>query len=225
MPLARMVDDSFHGAVRMKQHLEILDGLRGTAALAVLVFHFQELSLAFLSPDSLWLRHAHLAVDFFFCLSGYVIGYAYDDRHTCMSVPEFFRARLIRLHPLVVFGILLGLASYLFDPFKPASQQAPLWMLAANVVGGSLMIPTWGLPNRFDIYFSLNIPAWSLMWEYLADIAFAVVLWRARKFSVMIVVALAAVRRWLSRKTRRNVTAVPLGAALGKRKAAPAALS
>ena len=43
-------------------------------------------------------EHSH----FFFLLSGFVIGYAYDDRWRRMSLGEFFRRRLIRLHPMIV---------------------------------------------------------------------------------------------------------------------------
>ncbi len=162
----------------MKRHLEVLDGLRGTAAISVVILHFQELSLGFAHPDGLWLRHAYLAVDFFFCLSGYVVGYAYDDRYGRMSIGQFFTARLIRLHPLVVLGVVLGLASYVFDPFNAGAnavnglqvQKAPAWQLALCAIGGILMIPTSSLPNRIGSYFSLNWPSWSLMWKYFATL-------------------------------------------------------
>ena len=63
--------------LQSKQHFEILDGLRGIAALAVVTFHFMEWVY---EPSKNFIGHGFLAVDFFFCLSGFVIGYAYDDR-------------------------------------------------------------------------------------------------------------------------------------------------
>src|SRR5688572_33021217 len=98
-----------------KQHFQILDGLRGIAALAVVIFHFME----WIFPDinNNFIGHGFLAVDFFFCLSGFVIGYAYDDRIKKMGVIEFFKSRLIRLHPLIVLGAVLGLVAFVFDPF------------------------------------------------------------------------------------------------------------
>jgi peptidoglycan/LPS O-acetylase OafA/YrhL len=185
----------------MRPHLAVLDGLRGTAAISVVVFHFQELSLAHVRPDSLWLRHAHLAVDFFFCLSGYVIAYAYDDRRERMSTADFLRARLIRLHPMVVFGLLLGLASFVFDPFNAAAavhpwlhaQTAPFWKLAADTTAGFLMLPAWPLPNRFGAYFPLNAPSWSLMWEYVASVVFGLLLWRQRRSWLLPTVIVAAI--------------------------------
>src|SRR5882757_5846109 len=85
-----------------KQHFEILDGLRGIAALAVVTFHFMEWAYADYSKD--FIGHGFLAVDFFFCLSGFVTGYAYDDRIGKMGIMEFFKSRIIRLHPLVILG-------------------------------------------------------------------------------------------------------------------------
>lgn len=84
--------------LKTKQHFEILDGLRGIAALAVVTFHFMEVAYSDYSQN--FIGHGFLAVDFFFCLSGFVIGYAYDDRIGKMGVAEFFKSRLIRLHPL-----------------------------------------------------------------------------------------------------------------------------
>ena len=80
----------------MKKHLAVLDGLRGTAALSVFLLHFQEVPFGLIDPDGIWLRNGYLAVDFFFCLSGYVIAYAYDDRRGNMGIGDFFVARLIR---------------------------------------------------------------------------------------------------------------------------------
>ena len=98
--------------LKTKQHFEILDGLRGVAALAIVAFHFMEWVFPDFSKN--FIAHGFLAVDFFFCLSGFVIGYAYDDRIRKMGVGEFFKSRLIRLHPLVVFGSLLGLLGFFF---------------------------------------------------------------------------------------------------------------
>jgi peptidoglycan/LPS O-acetylase OafA/YrhL len=183
-----------------KGHLLVLDGMRGTAAICVVVFHLSKPTFGNATPDVLWLRHAYLAVDFFFCLSGFVIGYAYDDRYGRMSVVAFIRARLVRLHPMVVAGLLLGLVSFCFDPFSGSDsahpwmqpQVAPLWKVAANTVGGLIMVPTWPLPNRFGALFSLNSPAWSLMWEYFASVAFALLLWPMKRRGLSALVALAA---------------------------------
>src|SRR3982750_333356 len=92
--------------LRTKQHFQVLDGLRGIAALSVVMFHFME--WVYTDYTRNFIAHGFLAVDFFFCLSGFVIGYAYDNRIGKMGVKEFFKSRLIRLHPLVVLGAVLG---------------------------------------------------------------------------------------------------------------------
>lgn len=196
----RAVDETKRqDGISAKGHLPVLDGLRGVAAVSVVVFHLQELSTGYSTPDSLWARHAYLAVDFFFCLSGYVIGYAYDDRRR-IGISGFFKARLIRLHPMVVMGVFLGFLSFQLDPFSGVSKEAPwmeaqntaTWKLIANVVGGALLLPTWGLPNRFGSYMSLNAPSWSLMWEYIANIAYALFLWRLPVRALVALALLAA---------------------------------
>ena len=96
--------DSFQS----KPHYEILDGLRGVAALMVLVFHVFDACQANVLP------HGYLAVDFFFVLSGFVIGYSYDDRwERGLTVGGFLRRRLIRLHPMVVCGAVVGCLCFL----------------------------------------------------------------------------------------------------------------
>lgn len=75
---------------------ELLDGLRGVAAIVVIWYHVFE-GFATSSKDQI-LNHGYPAVDFFFMLSGFVIGYAYDCcwREGRMTVREFLRRRLSR---------------------------------------------------------------------------------------------------------------------------------
>ena len=90
-----------------KPRYEILDGLRGVAAIMVVVFHIMESY----SKGAAYqiINHGYLAVDFFFVLSGFVVGYAYDDRWNKMTTWGFFKRRLVRLHPMVIMGSVLGI--------------------------------------------------------------------------------------------------------------------
>ena len=90
-----------------KPHYEILDGLRGVAAVMVIIFHLFE-AHAGGSHLTQIINHGYLAVDFFFMLSGFVIGYAYDDRWGKMKTKDFIKRRVIRLHPMVVMGAIIG---------------------------------------------------------------------------------------------------------------------
>ncbi len=105
-----------------KPHYKLLDGLRGVAAILVLWYHIHE-GFAFAGSvngvgDGLvkTFNHGYLAVDFFFMLSGFVIGYAYDGRWSKgFTMKDFFRRRLIRLHPMVVMGAAVGAAAFLLQ--------------------------------------------------------------------------------------------------------------
>ena len=96
-----------------KPRYEILDGLRGVAAMIVVAFHLFETYSK--GPLSQILNHGYLAVDFFFVLSGFVIGYAYDDRWDKMTTWGFFKRRLVRLHPMVIMGTVLGALLFYFS--------------------------------------------------------------------------------------------------------------
>ncbi len=159
--------------IKPKQHFEILDGLRGIAALAIVVFHFMEIVYP---PNENFMAHGFLAVDFFFCLSGFVIAYAYHDRIGKMTLKEFFKLRLIRLHPLVVFGSILGFLTFIFDPFSNHFQNYETGKLILIVVSSLLLIPFPAMPDRYFNLFGLSAPAWSLFWEYIANICYALFL-------------------------------------------------
>lgn len=101
----------------MKTRYDILDGLRGVAAVSVLVYHlFEAIAFADGATEQQF-YHGFLAVDFFFILSGFVMGYAYDERlKTGTLTPGgFIRRRLIRLHPMVVMGVAVGLVCYMLQ--------------------------------------------------------------------------------------------------------------
>jgi peptidoglycan/LPS O-acetylase OafA/YrhL len=178
--------------LQTKQHFEILDGLRGVAALAVVTFHFMEMAYSDYSKN--FIGHGFLAVDFFFCLSGFVIGYAYDDRIGKMGVLEFFKSRLIRLHPLVILGSILGLFAFLFDPFGGHVELYSAGKIVLVFVCSVFMIPFPLVADRAFNLFSFNAPAWSLFWEYIANIVYVFVLCRlSRRFLSLLTVISAIV--------------------------------
>jgi peptidoglycan/LPS O-acetylase OafA/YrhL len=173
-----------------KEHFEVLDGLRGSAAFLIVIFHLFNSSFGWDTSLSL-VRHAYLAVDFFFGLSGFVVAYAYDDRWTRMSILQFFRIRLIRLHPLVLLGATLGLLGYFFDPFGKAINHTPALMLLLAYVTSLLLLPSPPVGGRDHETQALNGPAWSLMQEYLGNIAYALFLRRLRAATLGIIFAVS----------------------------------
>jgi peptidoglycan/LPS O-acetylase OafA/YrhL len=175
-----------------KEHFEVLDGLRGSAAFLIVIFHLFNYSFGFQGPWAL-IKHAYLAVDFFFALSGFVVAYAYDDRWTRMSTLQFFRIRLIRLHPLVLIGATLGLLGYMLDPFSKAMNRGPLPMVMLAYLTSLFLLPSPPIAGRRNESQALNGPAWSLMQEYLGNIAYALILRRLRTLTLWIVFAISGV--------------------------------
>ncbi|MDE6342289.1 MAG: acyltransferase [Muribaculaceae bacterium] len=180
-----------------KPRFEILDGLRGVAAMIVVAFHLFETYSP--GPRYQILNHGYLAVDFFFVLSGFVIGYAYDDRWRKMTTWDFFKRRLIRLQPMVILGTLIGAFWFYFSgaPGFELVMQTPWWKLLLILVLGCIMFPT---PPSMDIrgwqeINSLNGAQWSLMWEYIANILYAVLV---RRFGIILLAVFVLLSAFLT---------------------------
>ena len=170
--------DQASDLLQTRTHFNILDGLRGVAAVAVVIFHFMEIAV----PDytNNFIAHGYLAVDFFFCLSGFVIAYAYDNRMKKIGIMQFFILRLIRLQPLVVIGAVLGLLTFVFDPLHNLYAVYGAGKTLMMFLSACLMIPYPMVPERYNNLFYFNPPTWSLFWEYIANIFYALVLFRLR---------------------------------------------
>jgi peptidoglycan/LPS O-acetylase OafA/YrhL len=177
-----------------KNHYVILDGLRGVAALMVLLMHLFE---GHTGGDlhKMIINHGYLAVDFFFLLSGFVVAYAYDDRWGGMTQWEFYKRRLVRLQPMVIFGSIVGAALFVFqiDPFYPLAAGASLWQVLMLMGIGFTLIP---VPPSMDVRgwgetFPLNGPAWSLFFEYCANILYAAGLYKLSNRWLGLLVAIA----------------------------------
>jgi peptidoglycan/LPS O-acetylase OafA/YrhL len=177
--------------LKTKQHFEILDGLRGLAAVAVVVFHFME----FATPDykDNFIAHAYLAVDFFFCLSGFVIAYAYDHKLADLGIIPFLKLRFIRLHPLVIIGSVIGVLAFIFDPFSNLQAVYGFGQTFVLFISSCFMVPYPLVQERYFNLFHLNPPTWSLFWEYNANIAYAVLLIKLPNKVLWLLTAIAAV--------------------------------
>ena len=167
-----------------KPHYNILNGLRGVAALMVLIYHLFE-AYATSPIDQGW-NHGYLAVPFFFTLSGFVIGYAYDDRWTKMTPTEFFKRRLIRLHPMVVLGVVLGALSFIlqgsiqWDGTKIGTSLVMLAMLFTLFMIPAAPGSAPEIRGNGEL-FPLNGPYWSLFFEYIANVLYVLFI---RKLSI-----------------------------------------
>ena len=156
------------------QRYDTLDALRGLAALAVMLDHFtQHYGGLRLFPSS------PLAVDLFFCLSGFVIAHAYQQRIADgLSFWGFMRLRLLRLYPAWLMGCGIGAISLVGLMVAGLTTLAPEQAVAASILN-LLNLPYVGV-HVTQIFaaripadiFPLNDPGWSLFFEYCVNMVF-----------------------------------------------------
>lgn len=180
-----------------KPHYELLDGLRGVAALLVIWYHVFEGFAT--SPIDQRFNHGYLAVDFFFILSGFVIGYAYDDRwKTSMTIKDFIKRRLIRLHPMVVMGAVLGaITFYIQGCEKWDGTQVSISMLMLAMLLNLFLIPAvpgsgHEVRGNGEMY-PLNGPSWSLFFEYIGNLLYALFIRRMSTKALTVLVIFAGI--------------------------------
>ena len=182
-----------------KPHYHLLDGLRGVAALMVIWYHVFE-GYAFAGGTTIdTFNHGYLAVDFFFILSGFVIGYAYDDRWgKNFTMKDFIKRRLIRLHPMVIMGAVVGAITF----YIQGSVQWDGTHIGISMVMLSLLCTIFFIPAMRGVgyevrgngeMFPLNGPCWSLFFEYIGNILYALFIRRLSNKALTIVVVLLGV--------------------------------
>ena len=117
--------------------------------------------------------NAFLAVDFFFCLSGFIIAYSYENRILSgMSLGDFCLSRLIRLYPLYFLGSFLGLLSVCILTFGHGRSHLRLSDLLVAAMLSVAVLPNLGTAWSNHNIFPLNGPAWSLFFELFANLIF-----------------------------------------------------
>ena len=168
-----------------KPRYDILDGLRGVAAVMVLLYHvFNDAKSFFVWPTPVnEFFHSFLAVDFFFILSGFVMGYAYDEKlkASTLTLSGFIKRRLIRLHPMIVMGVLVGVVCFIVQGMtKWSGEEVTVCALMWATLLGLFMIPS---PASMDVrgnteIFPLNGPQWSLFFEYIGSLLYGLFLHR-----------------------------------------------
>ena len=163
----------------------LLDGLRGFAALSVLIGHMtyaENLGFA---------EGTYLAVDFFFILSGYVLGSSYEHRlGSEIDTRRFLLMRIVRLYPLYALGLLLGaLKAGAKTALHPVADMAPSGFMLA-LTGNTLLLP---VDVGVGSISPINRPGWSLLFEWLINIVYAAVLYRLRSGWLWAITAVSAV--------------------------------
>uniref|UniRef100_UPI00286BBA1D acyltransferase family protein n=1 Tax=Sphingomonas sp. TaxID=28214 RepID=UPI00286BBA1D len=160
------------------QRVGSLDGLRGIAAIIVLLHHASAQVGGFPLFGS-----GYLAVDFFFMLSGYVVALAYERRLAGeLGAARFMVLRIKRLYPLMAIGIIAGAAVALAGGMPGAAVG---WHLAAQLAFVPIIAGSAGL-------YILNGVQWSLFFELFANAMHAVQLrrWSGRAMVAAVIASL-----------------------------------
>lgn len=147
----------------MNERLPGLDALRGIAAITVVAFHL-----------GLPIEGAHLAVDFFFMLSGYVMARTYENRLRDGSLKgwRFLWARYRRLWGWMALGTTIGLLA-LLGRFGWSSEVGLAYLLMLA------MLPAFNLASA---PYLLNLPLWSIVYELVANALHGLFLARRSRF-------------------------------------------
>lgn len=160
-----MTATSSGGAGAPQGRLSQLDGLRGFAAIVIMLYH---LALVFRTHGPF--VRGYLLVDLFFLLSGFVLAVSTEKKlNAGVGALHFTWARFVRLWPLVAVGAGVAAAWAVLggghDPMKIA------WLLALDLA----MIPVLAGTGPF---YRLNGPQWTLFYELLANFLHALLLRR-----------------------------------------------
>ena len=159
----------------------VLDGLRGVAALCVMVYHFTQQSDMLVIGGKHLLNAAGLSVDLFFVLSGFVLSYSYSAKlGGALSAQDFLIKRVIRLYPLFLVGLVVGLVASLLMVGSPQSthsigsafEAAALNAFYLPFTNAESVQNFGGLYPTVGEIFPLNPPAWSLFFEMIASVLF-----------------------------------------------------
>lgn len=163
-----------------------MDATRGVAAICVMLYHY-------LGPIGLhFLPSGHTAVDFFFCLSGFIIAFSYGEKLASnrITLADFFVIRAIRLYPMYVTGTAVGIFVY-FISNNFNGHQVGMALLA--IPFSMFCLPVlYTLPfGGIGFPFPFNIPAWSLFFEIIVNVLYASIRWSKRVVYVLFAITSA----------------------------------
>ena len=205
---------------KKQERIAVLDGIRGTAILLVLLFH-----VVFDSHPSSRIWSALLAagrltwsgVDLFFVLSGFLIGGILLDKR---DSPHYFRTfyvrRAYRILPL--YFALLATFAIRFLPWVPASgnfvfSMSPipwlsyltftqnLWMGLLGTLGSGTLAATWSLAIEEQFYLTAPLVVRLTSRRHLIRVLLAVVF--------LVPLARIAVREWFVNGAYANYVWMP----------------
>jgi peptidoglycan/LPS O-acetylase OafA/YrhL len=153
----------------MKREIRALTGIRGIAACWVVAYHFWNSfipQVVYIPVATPIIHRGYLAVDLFFCLSGYIMAETYSglfrSERLSAAYGKFLARRLARIYPLYVACIIAEFVLMATDLVPRIELN--FFNLAINLA--SLQLWSWGRAT------SLDGPAWSVSAECTAYVLF-----------------------------------------------------
>lgn len=178
----------------MKENRELVELTSARFFAALLIVFFHNFSLSALEPAgqlaSAILSTGYLAVGFFFVLSGFILGYTYQNDLAqgpgALNAKRFLVKRLARIYPLFLLGLLLD-----------APRAISYFIESSGFVAGSLKAAMAALANLSllqswhpRIAPAWNTPGWSLsaeMFFYACFPLLAPQIWRLRRSAIGVI--------------------------------------
>jgi peptidoglycan/LPS O-acetylase OafA/YrhL len=182
-------DQALHIVSAKNHRFLFLDALRGIAALLIVLHHAPRYL-----GRTLPYYDAFLAVDLFFVLSGFVIAFSYENRllHG-LGFRSFVAARLIRLYPVYILGTTVGFLVLFMNRHATSAHSTNPSVPWHSILFGVLLVPDLFLSSKSLDIFPLDIPAWSLFGEILANILYgALVYWRLATSRILTILSVSS---------------------------------
>ena len=201
--------DGINPATSTERHrFHFLDALRGVAAIVVMMRHAPTAFSRLVA-----IHNSYLAVDFFFCLSGFVIAFSYESRlQHLMSFRSFSASRIIRLWPVALLGAFLGALELLLGRYIPGYQHSyrPPGSILVQLICGLFLLPNISLHHFKYLVFPLDLVTWTLFAEVFANFVYAALV-RMRAAANWMVVLITSVSLAALAVERRMYGSMNLG--------------
>ncbi|WP_317930501.1 acyltransferase [Halioxenophilus sp. WMMB6] len=149
----------------MNKRYAYLDGIRGVAAIFILLRH----TVGYWGFE---VYRSYLAVDLFFILSGFVIAESYAGRlaRRDITIGQFVKLRLIRVYPVYLASLCIAMPAFILS--SPGADLLGVNDFISVGVLSLLFLPS--LPSMAGSLYPVNGPYWSLFFELIVNFLYAV---------------------------------------------------
>lgn len=159
------------GAMRMKERLTAIDGLRGIFSIIIVLFHCRYFYWLFGGSETsrfyFVFSHGYLGSEFFFVVSGFMIAYTYKEKLPFMDIASFLYRRISTIYPTVFVTTVLCVVLHIWELSIPANTiyynpltlktiiSSFMMLSSSTFVGESVPVnaPLWYMSALLVCYF------------------------------------------------------------------------